>query len=954
MRKIYLLLIMAVSCLTTMAQEETTNQLDYIAPDWNDYPMTFVSDGNWKSSTTYSEFTFDSNTTSTLTATVTVDGDATLCYDLFYGEKLTLIVDGENIRSFNHDQLYANLRYFHELTAGEHTIQWVATAETSRVLYSIRNIGVEKTPLITVNLLEPGSLGTEILYNVDHVKDVRKLKIIGSMNDADWAVIDMMKGNLFTIDLSETDVTEISDKRFQHHSSSSNWQYLHSVVLPKGLKKIGNGAFYGTYLSDIKFPSTLESIDNDAFCYSSISSAILPESCLTLGTKIFRYCYFLTETSLPNKLTAIPSNMYEDCCDLKNFKLPDELTSIGSEAFMNCYYIAPDLPEKLTSIGQSAFNGTNQFGEKTRLILPPNLSDIKKWNFENTKYTYVEMPVSYYTIGNECGNILPNTTTVLRLNCPTVVEKVETIIHDQYRPNITLQVPSFLVNAYKLDSYWYEFGAIEGFDTDEIDEWVLNSDLVLGARDRLEGTPTVKINEKGSLKINGTEGMAINNLSYRTDPDNSAYGRMFSNADEVTVNGDLWMDFRAGTANRWYFLSLPYNIKVSDIYFTNNNPKRAIRYYDGANRAANGAGGSWKDFADDDIIPAGTGFIFQVSEAGWWRFPAPEDESKQYLTSNKMFVKALAANPSETTANSGWNLVGNPYQCWYNIHKLNFTAPITVYNASNKTYSAYSIIDDDYAIAPNQAFFVQCPDGVSEISFPIDGRQMTSVIESQSGAKPHGYAPATAERTLIDLTVSNGTLADRTRVVINEKATAGYDVNSDAAKFMSDDATVPQLYSYDADGTACAINERPEGDGKVLLGFSAGDGGCFTIGLSRETTARVELVDNELGVSKDLSSQDYTFTAGAGIYDNRFELRVSSGNEATAISDIQKTDNGRIAVKNIAGGIEVNGHGGSIAIYTAAGVCMAEGLVNGTRTYDLPAGTYIVKSGEHVTKVAVK
>lgn len=923
----------------------------YQFPEWNDYPILLEPsiDGKWKlynsggSNTMYIS-SLATNESSVLTATVVVDQDATLCFDLQgnTGKDMYLKVDGDTVRSLGIRQIEYEKRYFQELKSGKHVIEWCANNSKG---VTICDIGVEITPLITVNLLEPGSLGTEILYNVDHVKDVRRLKISGCMNDDDWRIIEMMKGNLFTLDLSGTDVEIITNSRF---SGSFNWPFLHAVLLPEGLKSIERYAFQDIYLDSINFPISLEKIGSCAFRNTNITRALLPDGCLTLEDGIFYGCKFLEFSCLSDDLTVIPSDMYRFCYRMNTFKLPSKLTKVGVCAFYNCYTFTFDLPESLTEIGYSAFESTNRFSVKDSLIIPKNVVSIGYNAFLYCdNYLYAEMPVAYYNInGSTC---LPTSIKTLRLNCPTVVKHSNRIIDDNCRPNITLQVPSFLVNSYKLDEYWYEFGAIEGFDTDEIDEWVLNSDLVLGARERLNGTPSVVINTGGSLKINGTDGMPINNLSMQSDPDNNAYGRMFSNADKVTVNGDLLIRFRAGSANKWYFLSLPYNVKVSDIVFTNNNPKHAIRYYDGANRAANGANGSWKNFEEDDIIPAGTGFIFQVSEAGWWKIPAQADESKAYLTSNKMFVKALAANESANASDKGWNLVGNPYQSWYNIHKLNFTAPITV--RENNNYAAYSVIDDDYAIAPNQAFFVQCPEGITDISFPLDGRQMTSVIESQTGAKPRtADADGAGMRVLTDITVSNGVNTDRTRVVFNESASAEYEISCDASKFMSESADVPQIYSYDEDGIKYAINERPQGNGVVRLGFVAGESGYFTISLTRNMAEKVLLLDKENDATVDLASQDYGFMSDAGTFENRFELILKG--ETTGIDETLNAEG--VTVVPVRGGIDVSGVNGIVEVYSVSGVKVAVCEADGAdRFFSLPNGGYVVKTGGQSVKVVV-
>lgn len=941
------------------ASEQLRNGLqltkNYVTPEWNDYKISFDATNEWSIDSYYAgESTLmcdvKNDSTSVLTATVTVTEDATLNYALkrsysYANCNMRVLVDGKEVRKIVDIVDGRNSRFNEMLSAGRHTIEWVVSSDGDGV--RLKDIAVTNTPTISVNLLEPGSLGTEVLYYVDKVQDVRNLKVEGGMNDEDWKIINMMKDNLFSLDLSKTDVKEIKDSQF---NGDNGWLFLHTVKLPEGLIKIGYEAFHSSCVENVNLPSTLKSIGYGAFSSSPIAEAILPADCLELGDHIFKYCRLLSKASLPEKLTAIPYYMFSGCHQLTMDKLPSSLKTIEAMAFYECYNVAFDLPKSLVSIGSSSFYRTNKNGAKTKLVIPENVTSIGSYAFsECDKYVSAELPASYYYLTDD--NILPSSITTLRVKSPTVVSSNDKrVISDEVRKNIVLQVPSYLVNSYKLDEYWYNFASIEGFSTSDVDNWPIYGNLVLGARDRFENTPSVTVHSKGSLKVNGTAAMPLNNLTIESDPDNKEYGRMFSNADEVTVAGVLKTNFNIGRANRWYFISLPYDLKVSDIVSLEEvAPKYVVRYYDGANRAANGATGSWKNYDKNAIIPAGTGFIFQASEAGWWQFPAQNNASKQQLTSNKMFEKKLEKNQSADASNSGWNLVGNPCQSWYNIHKLNFTAPITV--RENDSYAAYSVIDDDYVIAPNQAFFIQCPDGLESISFPIDGRQMTSEIKGKLNVKAYA-SEQTEQRSLVDLIVSDGTNKDRTRVVLNDKASANYDVMCDASKFMSDNASVPQIYSYDNSGVKYAINERPENNGIIQLGFRAGEGGCFTFSLVRNTMDKVLLVDNEKGVTVDLTSQDYQFTADAGVYDSRFELRLA-GNNLTAIDKMEADAENNVKV--VADGIILNNVYGDVAVYTVGGAKVASlRMQGGNKHIVLAAGNYVVKASGKSMSIVVK
>ncbi len=938
----------------TILNNANTISSNFMFPDWNDYPILLErsTDNKWKCNSGNNYVRANcSDGGSTLTATVVVvDADATLSFEAKEGGSLKILVDGVEKRILTSKQLARNYytygneyspkainRHFIELTPGKHTIQWIASTHSSD--YYIYNIGVETTPQITVNLLEPGSLGTEILYNVNHLKDVRKLKIIGEMNDDDWAKIDMMSENLYILDLSETKISEITDSRFRE------WPFLHSVKLPEGLKRIGKSAFYLSLITDIEIPSTVEEIGSSAFAYSNVEKAMLPEGCMTLEESIFKHCKFLKKTSLPSKLTAIPYSMYYCCYYLNLDKLPYEIKTIDNRAFFGCWNISFDLPESLTSIGTDAFNGSNQYGKKTQLIIPKNVTSIGSDAFASTDYTCAEFPTSYYRI--TASTPISDNIKTIKLNSPTVVEHPYDIISDDMRAEVTLQVPSFLVNAYKLDEYWYNFKSIEGFPTEDIKEWKISKDLVLGARDRMLGTPSLTFTNTGGLKINGEDEMPINNLYLNVTPTSNTssganYSRIFSNADGVTIAGELMTCMDLRHTNFWYYLCLPYDIKVSDI---NNGAGGlyAVRYYDGANRAINGATGNWKNYDKDAIIPAGTGFIIQVNTTGSWYFPAQNNASKQYITSNKIFAKELAENASENVSDQGWNLIGNPYQSWYNIHKLNFTAPITVRTYNNK-YEAYSVIDDDYALAPNQAFFVQRPSEVTSISFPLDGRQLTSEITDQNNAP--SVNPQAPGRLLTDIVVSNGTDTDRTRVVLNEKATTLYDMGSDANKFMAENANVPQIYTIDNNGTQYAINERPVADGVVRLGFRS-NGGSFVFSLARNMSEKVVLIDNVTGQETDLTQQDYSFTADAATCDNRFEVRFFGG--ATGVDNLS-CEKANVTITD--NGISITNASGLVEVFNVNGMKVA--AVSGNGNVQLSAGVYVVKTAGLVKKVVVK
>lgn len=950
----------------------------YQAPWWNEQPILFYtadgnfgenlystwslsnynsSNGGYTSGTYFSRYLGTSGAISSISATVLIEEPSTLIYSLSDDPtSLDVYVDDVLVRHFGDQQCnhYPNdkayTRFFEELSPGLHKITWTVTALAWRGYagVSLRNVGVMSCPLITVNLLEPGSLGTEVLYNTDHIKNVRRLKVKGAMNSDDWGRIKMMS-TLLELDLSEAQFTEIPAQQFRIYSNTdTTMMYLHKVSLPEGLTKINREAFYNSFVEEINFPSTLQSIGYQAFYMSHILEVILPDNLTEMGEGVFKYAYWLKKARFGKNLTTIPRETFNLCHYLNDVVLPEELKTVEYYGFHECHALQTTLPEKLETVGSRAFEGCwnfyprlpnslktirnaafNTCNAMDSLIVPSSVTTIEEYAFCNcANLRYAELSVEQYKIPKAIFDNTPK-LEVIKLNSSTVVEPtIEGTYPHQNISQLTLQVPHYLVNEYKLHSYWYNAKAIEPFDYSTVDYIPLRGNLTLN-HERFGGQPSITISSGYYLKINGDREQKFNDIKVNVSGYDNDKGQLLINSENITASGENYVSY--GTkAKKWYFISLPFDLDVSRIN-PGNGVQYAIRYYDGAGRAANGKSGNWKNVDRTGIIPAGTGFIYQPNNDSWTWFYAADTENKYGTLRNTEFTKTLDVNASETTSNKGWNLVGNPYQCYYNSHCLNFTAPITIWSPDNKTYTAYSLTDDDYAIRPNEAFFVQCPnEEYNTIGFPLQGRQLTSVIESQNAVK--AWAPEAKTRQVVNLSVSNGEMEDMTRVVLNEEASMAYETACDASKFMSIDGSVPQIYTLDAEGTPYAINERPIGEGTVALGFYAGQTGDFTISVTRCDAEQVFITDNLTGEIKEITNSAYIFSAKAGTNDTRFTLTFVS-NDPTAIATVEQSPK---AIEH--------------SVYDLQG----RQMVNGQSSNRKLPGIYVVRQGNKASKVIVR
>jgi len=147
--------------------------------------------------------------------------------------------------------------------------------------------------------------------------------------------------------------------------------------------------------------------------------------------------------------------------------------------------------------------------------------------------------------------------------------------------------------------------------------------------------------------------------------------------------------------------------------------------------------------------------------------------------------------------------------------------------------------------------------------------------ESPSEPSSDGNNVDNTTRKLVDLAIgSEEDIVDKTRIVINETKTLGYDAGTDATKFMSDDADY-QIYSLDADNVKYSINERPKDDGFIPLGVVIKKAGSVAISAIRlDCTAY--LVDKTTESAYDLSTKAYVFNGEVGTFEDRFYVKVGS------------------------------------------------------------------------------
>lgn len=767
-----------------------------------------------------------------------------------------------------------------------------------------------------IDLKTPGELGNEILKLTENLSDVNILKIKGKLNDEDIYNIQNRMPNLVEIDLSEVDMENLPTEMFYYRRA------IRRIVLPKNLQTIGENAMCNC--------SMLESI-------------IIPEGVTKIGYNAFYGCSSLSEVQLPAGLTYLPNYCFQNCNLLESITLPECMTSIGESAFASCSNLKNiSLSKSLISIGSSAFSRCTRL---TNIDLPATLQSIGGYAFEYcTGLEKITIPESVTTLGTafySCNNL--KEITCLAMQPPLVNDNNP--LYNVNMEGITLYVPSITINNYKQTRGWDAFTNIKPLDYFP-GELHVTKDFTLYLPDNLTEKDKTMVDfynnegKNGHLTVKGNSTLSMSNFDIAYD-NYYNYGRHNGNpthaslineanmrADNVSVNLKV-------RKNYWNFISLPFDVKVSDIKCLTDTTQWVIRKYSGEARAKADKGNTWQDMTADSTLHANEGYILQCANGEYWddavffQFTALNNGNKNRIFASANQKVAMKEYVAEFAHNRSWNLIGNPYPAYFDTRYLDFMAPITVWNMSYGTYEAYSPVDDSYILAPGEAFFVQRPVDQAEITFDAEGRQHNFTVRTiESAARAKAMDMVNANREVYNLTLSNGETSDRTRIVINPKSEMSYNAAHDAGKMMSEGTLTAQLYTI-GDNIDYAINERPLGDGIIRIGARFAENGTYTLALEGDKTAI--LTDHQEGKQVELNANGYTFTTKAGECRNRFSISWPNG-DATGIN-----------------GIDNDSQTSDMSVYSLDGKMLKGNNAN----TQMPAGTYIMKKGNKAHKVNV-
>lgn len=650
---------------------------------------------------------------------------------------------------------------------------------------------------------------------------------------------------------------------------------------------------------------------------------------------LFRDLRNLEEVVFPeNYISNIGQGSFSKCYRLRKVNIPKTVTTIGNEAFWKSGIEGIDIPETVTEIGDYAFRGCPWLKS---LVIPKGVTTLKDFIVDCWSLTSVEIKSTTLTndsyIGcNGCDNLQ-------KIICHSFIPptlKTDYSNHDA--DSILLNQVDLYVPAVSLDAYKNSAGEIcrNIYPIDEEPTEVLDlaGDLTITDGSALASDCEITLEAKdysaASLTYRGT--IPVKMSKYTQQHAVSYYGTLTCSsliADGPMEANSVETDISIERADQWYLISFPYDVKVADIK-TEYPSRFHVRHFDAGKMAA-GDANAWAELTSDDVMNANEGYMIMSDyDDVSVTFPAASAASgkKTFETGNATI--ALAEHESADASRKSWNLIGNPYPCYYDMSYMDYSGPYIVWKDGK--YRAYSTVDDDpYVLSPTESIILQRSDKTPSLSFSSEGRQPDNKLRTKKESEVKGLkAEENRARTVYDFSLEG----DVTRLVINENATSGYDIGTDALKFVASDNISTLIYTVQ-DGVRYAINERPLGNGLISLGIYSPSNYGYWLQVKSGNGDNMYIIDTQEADTALLSGY-YRLNSNGTYNDTRYKLFIGDLETLTGIS-------------------EITGDGSS----TQAAVYALDGRYVGTYKDDeslnsLEKGLYIVKQNGKSRKVIIK
>jgi hypothetical protein len=436
-----------------------------------------------------------------------------------------------------------------------------------------------------------------------------------------------------------------------------------------------------------------------------------------------------------------------------------------------------------------------------------------------------------------------------------------------------------------------------------VSDFIIDDALTINSGKMLVISAGAQLTVSGTLTNSaGNSGLVIRSTSNGND------GKLVNNTASVPATVKLFISGGTGVSGPAFHYVTPPVASMSidnssiaataaDLVLTHFNGDLIL--YDETKAVANKNAG-WQYF---DGYGGTTGFTSLVSSRAY----------NMYLTAGDSITFTGNLNGSAhnfnltytgTNPDPGWNLVGNPYPCNYDLSGISALTTSddgvdnTIYFNNEGGYAYWNPITGGTSgysdiLPPMQGFFVHVTEAGKSLSLPTSAKTGSAALPLRSkGASYEEKEAKSIYVKKVKLALSKGIQTDETIVALIDDATQGFDSDYDAFKLFAGGSTSPSLYS-EMGSTKYAINairEPDEGEHTIIpLRVVIKTAGEHTIGIPE-----FENLDGTKVVLKHGSNEillypgtSYTFSSPLGTFTD-FELVI--GEEGITTGDEKFSD----------------------------------------------------------------
>jgi hypothetical protein len=336
-----------------------------------------------------------------------------------------------------------------------------------------------------------------------------------------------------------------------------------------------------------------------------------------------------------------------------------------------------------------------------------------------------------------------------------------------------------------------------------------------------------------------------------------------------------------------------------------------------------------------------------------------------FLTSNDKITFKGTLNATGHTfsplsfTNLGWNLVGNPYPCNYNLNGIPELTGIgdgvdnTIYFNHDGGFGYWNVLiggSTGYSdiIPPMQGFFVHVTATGQSLTLPASSKTAATAAPLRS--------KGTSSVKKLKLVLNNGLVPDETIVCLFDKATTGFDGDFDGYKLFGRSSTnEPYIYT-ELNGIKYAINAVPEPDSASMvipLSVILKTDGTYKIDITEFENLDGFNVALKHGAVETTLSKDasYSFTLAAGTYTD-FQLiisKITTGIEKTTTEKLKTWYSNNFLYINCP--VDISADKANLVIYDIQGKLVYNNnmisIVPG-QTIQLPLG---LQKGMYITRI---